>query len=1082
MRDPESETNRILLERALSHEISYLEDLRAAGHKIVDVSDEPDRFGATIDAMKSGVDVIYQGALRDQEFAGYTDFLQKVPGGSRLGNYHYEPWDAKLGLSEKPYFLIQLACYADMLALVQGVSPLRVHVVLGNKNCRTFRTDDYVFYYRELRRALIEQQSRFDVESPPELLQNADFGRWKTHVQSKLEEMDHLCRIANIRSDQIRKLNEAGIRTMKDLVLSTLETVPKMHAKSFATLQQQARLQVESRGLDRPKFELLTPQESGVGLRILPPPSRNDVYFDMEGFPLVAGGLEYLFGATIIENGHLEFIDWWALDKENEKAAFEEFVAWVHARWREDRRMHVYHYAAYEKSAIKRLMGIYGTMEREVDDLLRHEVFVDLFSVVRNAIKLGEPNYSIKSVEHLYKEKRAGDVATAMDSVVFFQKWLDLRDGADWHTSKILSDIRSYNKEDCDSTYQLAEWLRKLQAENDIQPHLKTLKEVIDEADPGDLQTEALALASQLLAKVASGVIQDLEKVRVCTLLAHLLEFHRREAKPVFWAMFDRVQMTDRERFDDAACLAGLERTNKAPEPIAKSHLYEYAYNPEQDSKIDLKSRCYYAHDLNQTTEVGRIEPGAGLISLKNSAAKGAPPDNLSLILDEFVNAKPIPQAIMRIVSQYSSSGVLPNALKDFLFRKPPSIVGVNGILLRPGENVTDGTTRLIAAMQDSTLCIQGPPGAGKTYTAAKAICTLIASGKKVGITSNSHKAISNLMLKAAEEARKLALPLRGYKLQNHNEKFEEPAIVAKKANDFFSKERENFDIVGGTAWTFANEQAENLLDYLFVDEAGQVSVANLVAMAASTRNIVMIGDQMQLSQPIQGSHPGDSGLSLLEYFLEGKQVVPEDVGIFLGTTWRMHPDVCSFISGAVYEDKLLAEERTSRRSIQTRIGGPPPGLKSSGILYVPVEHDGNVQDSEEEAEVISKIVDDLLECKFVDGSESRKLSLEDILLVAPYNMQVRRLRNRIPGCAVGSVDKFQGQEAPVVIISMCASDGDSSARGMEFIFSKNRLNVAISRAKCLAIIVGSPSLARTKCSSVAQLELVNLFCRLTRH
>ena len=391
--------------------------------------------------------------------------------------------------------------------------------------------------------------------------------------------------------------------------------------------------------------------------------------------------------------------------------------------------------------------------------------------------------------------------------------------------------------------------------------------------------------------------------------------------------------------------------------------------------------------------------------------------------------------------------------------------------------DLAEGAIKVARAMDGTTLCIQGPPGAGKTYTAAKMILSLLDDGKKIGVAANSHKAIENLLRTCVEMA-------------NWNLPF---AAVDKGAPDLFQKcegaipAKGNIEIAGyinkvnlfgGTAWLFSRGDMADQLDYLFIDEAGQVSLANLVGMSRSAQNLVLIGDQMQLGQPIQGSHPGESGQSALEYYLEDHQTIPPDKGIFLGKTWRLHPDVCRFISDAFYEGRLQPEEHTKEQAV----GGTGKLVnRKAGILFVPVEHDGNVQDSGEEVEAIGAIVKELIGREFreKDGT-TRKISLEDILFVAPYNMQVRALQEALGADArVGSVDKFQGQEAPVVIVSMCASDGNSGPRGLEFILSPNRMNVAISRAKALAIVVGSPVLARADTNSVDEMRLVNNFARL---
>lgn len=220
-----------------------------------------------------------------------------------------------------------------------------------------------------------------------------------------------------------------------------------------------------------PKYELIpiAKDDPRKGLALLPPPSKYDVFFDMEGYPYVDGGLEYLFGASYFDGkGKLCFQPFWAHDHAQEKVAFEKFVDWVYKRWQMDPSMHIYHYADYEVSALRRLMGRHASREQKVDDLLRNEVFVNLYNVVRQAMQVGTPSYSMKLIEHLYREKRRTDVVSATDSIVFYQRWIEEQDGDDVRTSAILQDIEAYNKDDCDSTAQLALWLRKVQRDNKI--------------------------------------------------------------------------------------------------------------------------------------------------------------------------------------------------------------------------------------------------------------------------------------------------------------------------------------------------------------------------------------------------------------------------------------------------------------------------------------------------------------------------------------------------------------------------------------------------------------------------------------
>jgi len=455
-------------------------------------------------------------------------------------------------------------------------------------------------------------------------------------------------------------------------------------------------------------------------------------------------------------------------------------------------------------------------------------------------------------------------------------------------------------------------------------------------------------------------------------------------------------------------------------------------------------------------------------------------PAQTSIIPNERVSAVSIEKSIFEVVSTYATTGFLAPCLRDFLERNPPRLEAApTGFLVAPGEDMVEAGIRITSEMQDTCLCIQGPPGTGKTYTAARVIRALIEQGKKVGISSNSHKAIQNLMGEVCEAG----LHDQMIKVGGNGDDvfFTDYPNIGHDSTPANAGEKYQEGLIGGTAWFFSRDEIAGKLDYLFIDEAGQVSIANLVGMSRSTRNIVLMGDQMQLGQPIQGTHPGQSGQSILEYYLQGHATIPEDLGIFLGTTWRMHPDVCSFISDAVYESRLHPEEHTRNRVVTLPPGGGRLVQQEAGVLFVPVEHEGNVQGSDEEVEVIKNIVDELLGRALTDdkGMPAGTINIaESIIFVTPYNMQVRKLKKALPeGAKIASVDKFQGQQAPIVIVSMCASPGEFGSRGMQFVLDKNRLNVAISRAQSIAIVVGDPRLAESPCANIEDMRRLNLYC-----
>lgn len=492
----------LLAEKGMEHENEFLNKLTAQGLSVIDIElqNDTDKTAATLEAMQQGVDVIYQASLRlssDSEentfsqFIGHADYLRKIPVPSLLGDYSYEVWDAKLASHVKPYFIIQLCCYAQMLEKIQGVRPKEIAVVLGNNTIERLKTDDYFYYYKNIKSQFLKFHQGFDLNTMEDPAHSKEFGCWSDYANALLNDRDHLSLTANITRAQIKKLEKKNIKTCVDLMNSTLKSIPKIHDDTYQHLKNQITIQIKSRGLAIPLYKV-----AGSGLSHLPPHSDYDVFFDIEGFPLVEGGLEYLWGNTYFdEKLSKQFMDFWAHDQAQEKTAFIEFIQWVYARWQTDPEMHIYHYGHYEITVCRRLMGRYGVCEQEVDQLLRNEVFVDLYKITRSGLLIGEPGYSIKNVEHLYREKRDTQVSDGGDSVVVYEAWRTMPDGDNLQTSKMLKDIRDYNRDDCDSTHELTQWLRLRQAENEIEYEGKEQTEV----EESEELTDRIAMRNRLL-------------------------------------------------------------------------------------------------------------------------------------------------------------------------------------------------------------------------------------------------------------------------------------------------------------------------------------------------------------------------------------------------------------------------------------------------------------------------------------------------------------------------------------------------------------------------------------------------------
>ena len=590
--DPEDDVKETIKKKAYEHENAFLEKLRSDGKEVILIEwDDPEPTRErTRKAMRSGADVIAQAYLELDNFGGYADFLVRKSGKSKLGDFHYEVWDTKLSRKMKPYFAIQLCCYAEMLEQEQGIPSERVAIVLGDDQRFPLKTRNYVAYYNSLKSSFLNFQENWSVDHPPNPADSSSFDRWSNYAKQTLAERRHLSLVANITRTQIKRLESVDITTIDDLADTKLTTAPKINRDVFKRLKAQAQIQMESEGRDKPKFKVLPHEKKrAIGLALLPPASRNDIFFDIEGYPLIDGGLEYLWGATYFgASGSRKFRDFWAHDQDQEKQAFTEFVDWAYGLWRKDPSMHIYHYASYEVSALRRLMGKHGTREHHVDTLLRNEVFVDLYNVVRHGVLVGEQSYSIKNVERLYRDKRDTDVATGMDSVAVYERWRELPDGDTWETSKVLKAIRDYNIDDCNSTQELTDWLREQQKASGIayiDPRHSEDAPALEEEE-----TDATRLRDMLLEM--SKHEEDEAKQSVLRNLAWLLQFHQRENKPMWWRFFDRLGKTAIDLYDDMDCLVSLERTKTEPflpTERARNHVFEYRFDPNQPFRGQVK-------------------------------------------------------------------------------------------------------------------------------------------------------------------------------------------------------------------------------------------------------------------------------------------------------------------------------------------------------------------------------------------------------------------------------------------------------------------------------------------------------------
>ncbi len=1056
----------LLAAKGQEHEQAWLEKFRAEGRSVV-VIDAPagERdwqrdAGRTQQAMRSGAEVIYQGVLVDEEWHGISDFLVRVDRPSTLGAWSYEAWDTKLARHSKPYFILQLCFYTEQLANLQGVEPLSMHVVLGTGKQDSFAYRDFAAYYRAVRRRFLAG-AREGRPTSPYPVPHCGLCHHARTCEDRWESEDHLSLVAGIRRDQVEKLNEVGIVTVAQLAEIQPGGRVGIGAATLERLRQQAELQTFHRRMRTHRYELL-PAGAENGFRLLPRPSAGDIFFDIEGYPYYepAGGLEYLFGLMAVDRGQPDFLAFQASNRDEEKVAFERFIDFVHARLKEWPDLHVYHYAAYEPITLKRLMSEHATREDAVDALLRREVFVDLYQVVRQSVRVSHQSYSIKKVRTFFMSGAGqGAVSDGGDSILQFAQWLETGD------PRLLDGITRYNEEDCLSTVKLRDWL--LERRDELQratgselpwrengePELTEKRVAEDEATRQRVE--------QLLAAGDSA----------STLLAHLLGYHRREAKPEWWAYFDRRDKSVDELLDDTESLAYVEEDTSAPVEVVRKSLVHTLRFPVQETKIRPESKVRDPFEDAPAGEVVAINVSEGWLELLRGPSLANKPIPRALVPDKPLDNTVHRRALARLADDVTLQFGVARALLE---RQRPAIRGVE-----PGADIQtldlERQKQLVHGLDSSFLFIQGPPGSGKTYTGARLIVSLLAAGKRVGAAATSHKAIHNLLSEVESVAHAEGQTFRGRKKCTSAEESMFSGHFIENTDDNEECETSNADLIAGTSWLFAREGMEQRLDYLFIDEAGQVSLADALAKSTAARNLVLLGDPQQLPHLTQGVHPQDSGRSVLEHLLQDAATVSNDRGLFLAQSWRMHPDICRFVSEHSYDGRLETATGCERQHIEAR------SLRGAGLRYIAVEHEGNQQQSSEEAVRIAQEVRLLLAGATVTDREgaTRPLTPADILVVAPYNMQVRCLGGAVPeGIEVGTVDKFQGREAPVVFFSMASSSGEDIPRGLEFLFNRNRFNVAVSRAKCLAVVVCSPRLLEARCATAEQMQLVNALCR----
>ncbi len=1110
-----------ITQRGQLHEERFLESLEADGVEVVRL--EPatglpfvqrlvEGRDLTLQAMRSGVNVIYQAVLFDGRRLGFADFLRRVPQPSGLGDWSYEVWDTKLARHAKASAVLQLCMYSELLGEAQGRPPDEMHLALGGVQRETvsFRFADYAAYHRLVARefeATLDGTPDYPVTTAPEPVEHCAVCRWSGECSAWWRARDDLALVANLSSRQRYALHGVGVTTRSTLAepLETLGEHPNsIRREALERIHAQARIQVEGERVGEVISERLDPPRGrdgelvpNHGLLMLPEPSEGDLFFDIEGDPFFSSdevdGIEYLFG--VIEPGRSDepgdpaFHPFWAIDggtvtTGGERRAFEGFIDLVMERLAADPNLHIYHYAPYEPTAVKRLAGRHGTREEEVDHLLRGRVFVDLHRAVRQGVRASVESYSIKRLEPLYGYAREVDLRDAGSSIVEFETWLEL--GQDEGREELLEEIEEYNRDDCVSTMRLRDWLegQRNMLEDDLGSELpRPSVPQPEETEDSEAQQAVNALADALVFPLPESLEEMNDVERGQWLLAQLLNWHRREAKSFWWRYFYLAnELTDEERFEESDALAMLTYQESWPDPAprARSTIHRFRF-PPQEHAIRVDSQ---PHDPDTRRSVGTIfflDDDRGVIDIR--LGNGRPdPTATSLIPFDFFGPGPKPESLQRLARWVLGHGMEDHgefrAARDLLARRAPRFAGSEDQVLRAQGETTEAAARRIASsLDESYLAIQGPPGSGKSTVGAEMIVDLVEGGKRVGVTANSHKVIGEMLAKTAEEAEKRGIQVRIGQRATGEPTFGDAILLKDNPAALGALEGGTVDVVGGTTWLWAREEMTGTVDVLFIDEAGQMSLADAVAASPCAASLVLLGDPQQLDQPLQGTHPPGAERSVLAHLLDGERVMPGGLGLFLDGSWRLHPEITAYTSEVFYEGRLHSHE--GRELID--LAGVSP-LSGTGIRFLPVAHTGQSSESVEEADRVARIVQGLLGSAptYTDADGAvHEITESDVLVITPYNAQVRAITEALPGFRIGTVDKFQGQEAPISIYSMATSSSEEAPHGMEFLYSLNRLNVATSRARCLAVVVASPGVLRVRCRTPRQMRLANAVARL---
>ncbi|MDN3497191.1 TM0106 family RecB-like putative nuclease [Planococcus sp. APC 4015] len=1163
--EPEDETLKRAGRLGIQHEqrvlADYIEQFGEASVAVIPETRSSDAAGLaaavaqTNVALASDADVIYQAAFATDEFVGFADFLVRDPstgsgtagaGSGTAGTAgRWVVQDTKLARHARVTALMQLAAYVDQLDRLGVARADHVELLLGDGSTSVHEVDDLlpVFRLRRERLAALIADRRLDLGALGAPIAWGDdrgdlaviaCGRCAT-CDAEVSASRDLLLVAGIRPVQRQRLRTEGVTTIDEL--SAAEAAPaRMNADVFRMLRTQARLQLESPAggvlapaegsTAVPTFEVVQPQALGA----LPRPDRGDLFFDFEGDPLYteddapgsagAGakqwGIDYLFGWV---DDHERYTPLWAHSFDEEKRALETFLDIVALRRQQYPDMHIYHYAPYEPTHLLAMAARYGVREADVDRLLRDAVFVDLYPIVRRALRVGSRSYSIKKLEPLYMgaDVRTSDVQKGDDSIVRYVEARALETDDPDAAREILADLADYNRYDCVSTRRLRDWLVDRAREAGLKP---TPNPEPDEYsyEPSHRALTLSRLSADLPDESAPALALALR------LGSAAIDYYPREVKS-FWAthflrLREPLSLWDETRdvvvvdpavsrvIDDWHFLesgrGGERRTVEIRGELAPGTRLSVGTSPfalyELPAPYPFDAQPRWIHSARGVKVVEVLDDG---VVIEETAVDGVTWSELPIALTP---ASPPPAGNQQAAIEAWADAVIAAApdlpedpATDLLARRAPRTLrqaqgpdgeaqGPDGGLPTSTGDDVDAIVRAVLALDRSYLAVQGPPGTGKTYVGSHVIARLVRDHRfKIGVVAQSHAVVEHMLdriIAAGVPPQKVAKAPKSTTTDAAPPSF---TVIPKNGVPAFAAEQPDGFVVGGTAWDFAHEGRipRRSLDLLVIDEAGQFSLASTIAVSLASTRLLLLGDPQQLPQVSQGTHPEPVDTSALGWVMDGSDVIPPEFGYFLARTRRMRPEVAAPVSVLSYRGELAAHPSTARRTL---------AHIDPGVQPVEVRHRGNATQSPEEADVVVEIVRDLVgrewrDIRFDDDDgatdcEPRPLDQRDLIVVTPYNAQQVTVEEALQAAGfgdvrVGTVDKFQGQEAAVAIVSLAASSGREAPRGLEFLLLRNRLNVAISRAMHTAYLVHSPELLDDLPRTAEGVARLSAFARL---